>query len=76
MMMDQSLFRRMPFVGMLLIIANIALAQTPSPALLVLNKEENSLAIVDPVAAKVVGRAPTGEATSKTTRAPDMGNRG
>ncbi|MBV8820917.1 MAG: YncE family protein, partial [Acidobacteriaceae bacterium] len=36
-------------------------AETPSPALLVLNKEEASLAIVDPAAKKVVGRVAVGE---------------
>ena len=35
-------------------------AETPAAALLVLNKGDNSLAIVDPVAAKVVARAPSG----------------
>jgi YVTN family beta-propeller protein len=34
---------------------------TPSSALLVLNKAENSLAIVDPATQKVVARIPTGE---------------
>lgn len=37
-----------------------AAAQTPNPALLVLNKE-GSLAIVDPSSGAVVGRVPTGE---------------
>jgi YVTN family beta-propeller protein len=36
-------------------------AETPSSALLVLNKEEGALAIVDPASGKVVGRVPTGE---------------
>lgn len=35
-------------------------AETPSPALVVLNKEEGSLAIVDPATNQVVGRVPTG----------------
>ena len=35
-------------------------AETPSPALLVLNKEDANLAIVDPASGKVVGRVPTG----------------
>jgi YVTN family beta-propeller protein len=34
---------------------------TPSPALLVLNKAENSLAIIDPTTQKVVARISTGE---------------
>lgn len=35
-------------------------AETPSPALLVLNKEDATLAIVDPASGKVVGRVATG----------------
>jgi DNA-binding beta-propeller fold protein YncE len=35
-------------------------AQTPSPALLVLEKSANSLAIVDPTTFKIVGRVPAG----------------
>ena len=35
--------------------------ETPSPALLVLHKGENSMAIVDPVTGKVAGRAPVGQ---------------
>jgi YVTN family beta-propeller protein len=38
-----------------------AAAQTPQTALLVLNKDEASLAIVDPATKKVVGRVATGE---------------
>ena len=36
-------------------------AQTPSPALLVLEKDDRSLAIVDPTSLRIVGRAPAGE---------------
>ena len=39
----------------------LAAAETPTLALIVGNKEENSLAIVDPVSGKVVARVPTGE---------------
>lgn len=38
-----------------------AVAQTPSPALLVLNKDANEMAIVDPLAMKVVGHVLVGE---------------
>ena len=39
-----------------------AIAQeTPSPALLVLHKGENAMAIVDPSNGKVVGRVPVGQ---------------
>lgn len=37
-----------------------ALAQSPSPALLVLEKSANTLAIVDPATFKIVGRVPAG----------------
>ena len=40
---------------------SIAAAQIPSPALLVLEKNDRSLAIVDPETLKVVGRVPAGE---------------
>ena len=35
--------------------------ETPSPALLVLHKGENAMAIVDPSSGKVLGRVPTGQ---------------
>jgi len=38
----------------------VAAGETPSTALLVLNKGDNTLAIVDPTSLKVVGRAPAG----------------
>lgn len=41
--------------------ANCAFGQTPSPALLVLEKSDKALAIVDPGTLKVVGRVPAGE---------------
>jgi YVTN family beta-propeller protein len=49
-------------LGLLLFIAaNSVLAQTLSPALLVLEKNDKSMAIVDPSTLKVVGRVPAGE---------------
>ncbi|MFZ3217266.1 MAG: hypothetical protein WA192_14510 [Candidatus Acidiferrales bacterium] len=44
---------------------------TPSPALLVLNKAENSLAIVDPATKQVVARIPTGEAPHEVAASDD-----
>ena len=46
--------------GLLLLAALHASAQTPSEALLVLAKSDLSLAIVDPVSLRVVGRVPSG----------------
>jgi len=40
--------------------ASLVAASTPNPALLVLDKRDNSLAIVDPETLQVVGRAPAG----------------
>src|ERR1700751_3079512 len=49
-------------LGFLLFLAgNSLLAQIPSPALLVLEKNDKSMAIVDPGTLKVVGRVPAGE---------------
>jgi YVTN family beta-propeller protein len=48
---------------------NLFAAETP--ALLVLNKDENALAIVDPVARKVLGRVPTGEGPHEVTASAD-----
>jgi len=48
-----------------------AQSQTPSPALLVLNKAENSLAIVDPATQKVVARIPTGEGPHEIAASSD-----
>jgi YVTN family beta-propeller protein len=51
--------------------ATLVAAETPSPALLVLNKDDNALAIVDPVSKKVVGRVPTGQAPHEATVSDD-----
>lgn len=46
---------------MLLPGADLALAQTPSPALLILEKSDNTLAIVDPASLKILARVPVGQ---------------
>lgn len=43
-----------------LLTAGVAGAQTPSPALLILEKSDSMLAIVDPSTLKIVGRVPAG----------------
>jgi YVTN family beta-propeller protein len=48
------------FFSAFFIAASCAGAQTPSPALLILEKSDNTLAIVDPASLKVVGRVPAG----------------
>lgn len=45
----------------LLFMSKVAVAQTPSPALLVLEKEDRYLAIVDPISLRIVSRISAGE---------------
>jgi YVTN family beta-propeller protein len=47
-------------LGVLLLGASFAAAQSPSPTLLVLEKSDNSLAIVDPANLQIVARVPAG----------------
>jgi YVTN family beta-propeller protein len=56
-----------------LVLASRSHAQTPtpSPALLVLNKAENSLAILDPATQKVVARIATGEGPHEIAASSD-----
>src|SRR5579872_4611577 len=48
-----------------------ACAQTPSPALLVLEKSDEKLAIVDPGSLKVMGRVPSGGAPHEVVASDD-----
>src|SRR5579863_1768651 len=43
-----------------MIVGSSASAQTPSPALLVLEKSDNAMAMVDPASMKIVARVPAG----------------
>jgi len=58
-------------LGVLMTAVNLPAAETPNPALLVLNKEDATLAIVDPRDGKVVGLVPTGEAPHEVAASPD-----
>jgi YVTN family beta-propeller protein len=51
---------RISFTSLVLFV-NFAAAQTASPALLVLEKENRTLAIIDPATLKVVARVPAGD---------------
>jgi YVTN family beta-propeller protein len=51
--------------------ATLVCAETPSLTLLVGNKEENSLAFVDPASGKVLGRVPTGEGPHEVAASTD-----
>jgi YVTN family beta-propeller protein len=58
-------------LGALTLTARFAAAQTPSPALLVLEKADNSLAIVDPASLQVVARVPAGPDPHEIVASPD-----
>lgn len=51
--------------------ALISIAQLPSPALLVLNKDDNTLAIIDATTNAIVGTAPTGNAPHEVAASGD-----
>ncbi|HXN53355.1 MAG TPA: hypothetical protein VN943_15595 [Candidatus Acidoferrum sp.] len=53
------------------LLASSAAGQTPSPALLVLEKSDNTLAIVDPATLKIVGRVPAGPDPHEVESSPD-----
>lgn len=57
--------------GALAVAAAVGLAQTPSPALLVVLETEKTVAIVDPASGKIVGRAPTDENPNGVAVTPD-----
>src|SRR5438309_5883450 len=58
-------------LGVFLVAANFTAAQTPSSALLVLEKSDNSLAIVDPANLQIVARVPTGPDPHEIVASPD-----
>src|SRR5580693_5021435 len=60
-----------PFLLLLLVTAKSAVAQTPSPALLILEKSDDSVAIVDPISLKIVARVPVGEDPHEIVTSPD-----
>jgi len=64
---------RAVFALTLPVLANLTPAQpqTPSPALLVLNKEDSTLSIVDPTTLKTVAQIPTGEAPHEIAASDD-----
>src|SRR5216684_8140121 len=51
---------RLGRLSFLMLVASSVGAQTPKPALLVLEKDDNTLAIVDPASLKIAGRVPAG----------------
>jgi YVTN family beta-propeller protein len=59
------------WLGIFLLAAPFAAAQTPASALLVLEKADNSLAIVDPASLQVVARVPAGQDPHEIVASPD-----
>ena len=68
---EKTLIWRMVSLGTLVFVAKLAAAQMPSPALLVVNKDDSTLAIVDPLARKVVGSVPTGDGPHEVSASDD-----
>jgi YVTN family beta-propeller protein len=67
-----SVARRLSLFGSaFFLLANCLAAQTPSPALLVLEKSDNMLAIVDPATLKIVARVPAGPDPHEVEASPD-----
>ncbi len=66
MNLTTTIHKSMRPISMLILLVLISLSparsQTPSPALLVLDKEDNMLSVIDPATLKTVARIPTGEA--------------
>ncbi len=66
-----AIFAASLFAAILFTTITRAQNATPSPALLVLNKAENSLAILDPATKQVVARIPTGEGPHEIAASAD-----
>ena len=64
-------FYRTVALCVFLLTSKWASAQTPSPALLVLEKSDRSMAIVDPTSLKIVARVPVGEDPHEIVASPD-----
>ena len=60
-MIPRNLWTTASLVFTLIVTAVGAIAQTPSPALLVLEKDDRTMAIVDPGSLKIVGRVDAGD---------------
>jgi YVTN family beta-propeller protein len=75
MRLNQMLRWRLIFFGSLVVNVGAAMAQTPSPVLLIASQgktlNDNALLIVDPVAKKIVGRVPVGGTPQDVAVSPD-----
>jgi YVTN family beta-propeller protein len=68
---ERILLRWLAIHVVFLFLPHLTAAQTPSPALLVLDKEDNMLSIIDPATAKTVARIPTGEGPHEIAASDD-----
>src|SRR3990167_6508065 len=68
---EKRWIRRLAALAAFVVIADLAAAQIPSPALLVVNKDENAMGIVDPVAKKVVGSVRVGDGPHEAAASDD-----
>ena len=71
MKLEKTWIWRVVLLGVIGVAAKLAAAQLPSPALLVVVKDENALAIVDVKAGKVVGRVPVGDGPHEVAASED-----
>ena len=67
----KNFFKPAVVLAAILAIVDTAAAQVPSPALLVVNKDENSMAIVDPVGKKVIARVRVGDGPHEVAASGD-----
>jgi DNA-binding beta-propeller fold protein YncE len=67
----RKLLRGATAFGVFLLAAELAAAQKPSPALLVLEKSDNMLAIVDPASLQIVARVHAGPDPHEIVTSPD-----
>ena len=67
----KNFFKSAVALAAFLALADVAAAQVPSPALLVVNKDENSMAIVDPVGKKVIARVRVGDGPHEVAASSD-----
>jgi len=68
---EKNRIRQAAVLAAILVSAELAAAQVPSPALLVVNKDENAMAIVDPIAKKVLGSVRVGDGPHEVAASSD-----
>ncbi len=68
---EKKLCRQILALAAFLLVTDILAAQVPSPGLLVVNKDENAVAIVDPIAKKVLGSVRVGDGPHEVVATDD-----